>query len=57
MDFIILMNKNGLLPCPGLNLTKIQLYQNGKSLEQYYLLYHVFIIPLKQRAVMWFFSE
>lgn len=33
MDFIILMDRNGLFPCPGLNLTEIQLYQNGKSLE------------------------
>lgn len=40
--FIILTNRNGLLPCPGMNLTELQLYQHGKSLEHCFLLLCVY---------------
>lgn len=44
--FFILMTRDGWLPYPWLNLTESQLYWHGKSLERYYLLCYVFIIPL-----------
>lgn len=56
MIFFILLNRNGLLPYPWLNLTKSQLYQKGKSLEHYYLLCYMFIIPLNYCTVMCFFQ-